>query len=296
MARRCPTARTSSRAISLDDIDSRLPLRPDDPPERHRAHPGGAPREARRQGRTHRRAGELQGTGQRRRSGAAQGERRERDADGGLADRLRRRPFGGATRARASPSTARRSPATGIWPTATSPGSSRRTAAHLLAHGRHPGVLPDHRGTLAGHRRSRPGARATPTVPIRPCRRSRPCITLRGTAGIVIKDAYWLAAFRINERKVVALPPRPRLPGRRRRPYPQPGRRPGHEHRHAGRLQPRLEARPGDRRRAASLRCSTATRVERSAVGDMVLKNASRVTDAAIIRNPIVQGTCATPW
>jgi hypothetical protein len=30
--------------------------------------------------------------------------------------------------------------------------------------------------------------------------------------------------------------------------------------------------------------------VERSAVGDMVLRNASRLTDAAIIRNPIAQG------
>ena len=30
--------------------------------------------------------------------------------------------------------------------------------------------------------------------------------------------------------------------------------------------------------------------VERSAVGDMVLRNASRLTDAAIVRNPILQG------
>ena len=30
--------------------------------------------------------------------------------------------------------------------------------------------------------------------------------------------------------------------------------------------------------------------VERSAVGDMVLRNAGRVTDAAIVRNPILQG------
>ena len=37
-------------------------------------------------------------------------------------------------------------------------------------------------------------------------------------------------------------------------------------------------------------RCSTATRVERSAVGDMVLRNASRLTDAAVVRNPILQG------
>ena len=34
--------------------------------------------------------------------------------------------------------------------------------------------FPITRGTLARHRRSRPGHRATPIVPIRPCRRSRP--------------------------------------------------------------------------------------------------------------------------
>ena len=74
-------------------------------------------------------------------------------------------------------------------------------------------------------------------------------IAHRGTPGIVIKDPYWLAAFRINERKVSHYRHGPRLPGRRRRPHPQPGRRPGHEHRHAGRLQSCLEARPRDRRR-----------------------------------------------
>ena len=40
------------------------------------------------------------------------------------------------------------------------------------------------------------------------------------------------------------LPGRSGVPGRRRRPHPQPGRRPGHEHRHPGRGQPGLEARP----------------------------------------------------
>ena len=40
------------------------------------------------------------------------------------------------------------------------------------------------------------------------------------------------------------LPSRAGVPRRRRRAHPQPGRRPGHEHRHPGRLEPRLEARP----------------------------------------------------
>ena len=49
------------------------------------------------------------------------------------------------------------------------------------------------------------------------------------------------------------LQPRAGVPGRRRRARPQPGRRPGHEHRHAGRLQPQLEARHGDPRRGEAV-------------------------------------------
>ncbi len=48
------------------------------------------------------------------------------------------------------------------------------------------------------------------------------------------------------------LPGRPRVPCRRRRPHPQPGRRPRHEHRHAGCLQPRMEAGAGVRRHPRS--------------------------------------------
>ena len=40
-----------------------------------------------------------------------------------------------------------------------------------------------------------------------------------------------------------SFPQGPRLPARRRRAHPQPGRRPGHEHRHRRRRQPGLEAR-----------------------------------------------------
>jgi 2-polyprenyl-6-methoxyphenol hydroxylase-like FAD-dependent oxidoreductase len=46
-------------------------------------------------------------------------------------------------------------------------------------------------------------------------------------------------------------PRRPGLPLRRRSPYPQPGQRPGHEHRSAGRDQPELEARAGLPRQGA---------------------------------------------
>ena len=56
-----------------------------------------------------------------------------------------------------------------------------------------------------------------------------------------------------------AIPPWASVSRGRRCPRPQPRGRPGHEHRHAGRLQPVLEARAGDRRVAPETRSSTAT-------------------------------------
>ena len=51
-----------------------------------------------------------------------------------------------------------------------------------------------------------------------------------------------------SQRRALSRPPL--LPARRRGAHPQPGRRAGHEHRLAGRLQPRLEARAGRQRQA----------------------------------------------
>ena len=56
-----------------------------------------------------------------------------------------------------------------------------------------------------------------------------------------------------------ALPRPPLLPAGRRGAHPQPGRRAGHEHRPAGRLQPGVEAGAGRARRARTRRCSTPT-------------------------------------
>jgi 2-polyprenyl-6-methoxyphenol hydroxylase-like FAD-dependent oxidoreductase len=114
-------------------------------------------------------------------------------------------------------------------------------------------------------------------------------ITLRARDGIVIKDAYWLAAFRINERKVS-----------------QYGRNhiflagdAAHIHSPAGgqgmntgmqdafNLAWKLSLVIGGVCKPSLLDSYS---VERSAVGDMVLSNATRLTEAAIIRNPIVQG------
>ena len=57
-----------------------------------------------------------------------------------------------------------------------------------------------------------------------------------------------------------ALPRPPLLPARRRGAHPQPGRRAGHEHRPAGRLQPGMEARARRRGPGGRRRCSIRTR------------------------------------
>src|SRR6266851_2898399 len=114
-------------------------------------------------------------------------------------------------------------------------------------------------------------------------------ITMRGTEGIVIKDAYWLASFRINERKVskygsglaFLAGDAPHIHS----PAGGQGMNTGMQDAFnlAWKLALVIEgsARP-------SLLDSYSP--ERSAVGDRVLKNAGRLTEAAIVRNPVLQG------
>ena len=113
-------------------------------------------------------------------------------------------------------------------------------------------------------------------------------ITHRGTPGIKIADPVWLAAFRINERKVKDY--------RRGRVFlsgdaahihsPAGGQGMNTGMQDAFNLAWKLNlvmkgiAKP-------SLLDSYST--ERSAVGDMVLRNAGRMTEAAIARNPAIQ-------
>jgi 2-polyprenyl-6-methoxyphenol hydroxylase-like FAD-dependent oxidoreductase len=113
-------------------------------------------------------------------------------------------------------------------------------------------------------------------------------VTLRGTGGIVIKDAYWLAAFRINERKVSQYSRgRAFLAGDAAHIHsPAGGQGMNTGMQDAFNLAWKLSLVIGGVCKPALLDSYS---VERSAVGDMVLKNASRVTDAAIIRNPIAQ-------
>jgi 2-polyprenyl-6-methoxyphenol hydroxylase-like FAD-dependent oxidoreductase len=114
-------------------------------------------------------------------------------------------------------------------------------------------------------------------------------ITLRGTDGIVIKDAYWLAAFRINERKVSQYGRgRAFLAGDAAHIHsPAGGQGMNTGMQDAFNLAWKLSLVIGGVCKPTLLDSYS---VERSAVGDMVLRNASRLTDAAIVRNPIIQG------
>jgi 2-polyprenyl-6-methoxyphenol hydroxylase-like FAD-dependent oxidoreductase len=114
-------------------------------------------------------------------------------------------------------------------------------------------------------------------------------ITLRGTDGIVIKDAYWLAAFRINERKVSQYGRgRAFLAGDAAHIHsPAGGQGMNTGMQDAFNLAWKLSLVIGGVCKPSLLDSYS---VERSAVGDMVLRNASRLTDAAIVRNPIIQG------
>jgi 2-polyprenyl-6-methoxyphenol hydroxylase-like FAD-dependent oxidoreductase len=114
-------------------------------------------------------------------------------------------------------------------------------------------------------------------------------ITLRGTDGIVIKDAYWLAAFRINERKVSQYGRgRAFLAGDAAHIHsPAGGQGMNTGMQDAFNLAWKLSLVIGGVCKPSLLDSYS---VERSAVGDMVLRNAGRLTDAAIVRNPILQG------
>ena len=122
-----------------------------------------------------------------------------------------------------------------------------------------PPVLPDARARpLARGRHPAAGSCAAATT--WPSRTVMPSLRARGGRGAVVQGAALVLDLPHPSPPRRALPRGPLLPARRRRAHPQPGRRAGHEHRPAGRLQPRLEARAGGRGRRATKRCSTPTR------------------------------------
>jgi 2-polyprenyl-6-methoxyphenol hydroxylase-like FAD-dependent oxidoreductase len=114
-------------------------------------------------------------------------------------------------------------------------------------------------------------------------------LTLRGSGSIVIKDAYWLAAFRINERKVKQYARgRVFLAGDAAHIHsPAGGQGMNTGMQDAFNLAWKLSLVIGGICKPSLLDSYS---VERSAVGDRVLRNAGHMTDAAVMRNPVAQG------
>jgi 2-polyprenyl-6-methoxyphenol hydroxylase-like FAD-dependent oxidoreductase len=111
----------------------------------------------------------------------------------------------------------------------------------------------------------------------------------RGSPGIVLKDPVWLAAFRINERKVRQYSRgRIFLAGDAAHIHsPAGGQGMNTGMQDAFNLSWKLNLVINGIAKQSLLDSYS---IERSAVGDMVLRNAGRMTEAAIARNPIVQG------
>src|SRR5262245_22910697 len=113
-------------------------------------------------------------------------------------------------------------------------------------------------------------------------------ITDRGTPGIIVKDPYWLAAFRINERKVSNYGRGHIFLAGDAAHIHSPARGQGMNTgmQDAFNLTWKLAQVIGGVAKPALLDSYS---VERSAVGEMVLRNAGRLTDMAIMRNPALQ-------
>ncbi len=136
--------------------------------------------------------------------------------------------------------------------------------------------------------------RRTPRRPRR-SRRSRRSSITGGRAGAVAFDPIWLAGFRINGRKVANYRwGRVFLAGDAAHVH-SPAGGAGHEHRHAGRVQPRLEAGAGGRGTCDEHLLDSYS-PERSAVGDEVLKAAERLTAVGTMRNPVAAERCGISW
>ena len=114
-------------------------------------------------------------------------------------------------------------------------------------------------------------------------------MALRGSPGIVMKDPFWLAAFRINERKVKDYRKgRVFLAGDAAHIHsPAGGQGMNTGMQDAFNLAWKLGLVIEGTAKPALLDSYSP---ERSTVGEMVLRNAGRLTEAATLRNPIAQG------
>ena len=114
-------------------------------------------------------------------------------------------------------------------------------------------------------------------------------MALRGSPSIVMKDPFWLAAFRINERKVKEYAKgRVFLAGDAAHIHsPAGGQGMNTGMQDAFNLGWKLALVIKGTAKPALLDSYSS---ERSTVGEMVLRNAGRLTEAATLRNPIAQG------
>lgn len=165
---------------------------------------------------------------------------RDRSIRGGLRRRPQRRPRSGRHRLRGprlSTDLRARRPRGRRHRARYRPRVRRRPRHPVLLPARHPGVLAPARHAPAGWTDSRRGTRHTGgTAGAR--RRRRHDVTgaaARPDLGHRLPD---------RQPRRHPLPIGTSLPGWRRRPHPQPGRRARYEHGHPGRRQPRLEAWP----------------------------------------------------
>ena len=102
-----------------------------------------------------------------------------------------------------------------------------------------------------------------------------------------LRDARPALAVPVPQRRAAgaALPGGPGVPGRRRRARPLAGRRPGHEHRHAGRGEPRAGSWPLPYRAGAPTGLLDSYHGERHPVGRQVLRSSGLLIRLALIRS-----------
>ena len=103
--------------------------------------------------------------------------------------------------------------------------------------------LPDLARPLSGDRKH--SGQWFRTAPAPTLEQAQTVINQRGPKGLVAFDPIWLAGFQNQCAQGRELSFGSGLPHRRRRACPQPGGGRGHEHRHAGRVQPCVETCPG---------------------------------------------------
>ena len=156
-------------------------------------------------------------------------------------------------------------------------------AQRLPAGQRLSSVLPDARaGSLAPGRHPAAGTARSRRSDVRAS--DSDAARAGGRCDSTSRSASWFSTYRIHHRRAERFRERPLLPARRCGAHPQPGRRAGHEHRPAGRLQPRLEARAG-RAGGAREALLDSYEVEREPVAERLLATTDRAFSFVVSDN-----------